>query len=185
MFEADRTLGSNRWPVVRLSAGSRTEVVLLSSRFFAITTHWNKCTVPCCGDDCPLCEILPARGLFYAAVTCASRLSILELASQSSSHFEQSVRFAPGGFNAGQVVELQRRGAKHPVRSEVCRFQEGVTAVDHFDLVRHVMALYKYPVPNPTEDLATYEIRCSGIARVRCNRAAELISNASSRQVSR
>jgi hypothetical protein len=185
MFEADRTLGSNRWPVVRIASGSRTEVVLLSSRFFALTTHWNKCTVPCCGDDCPLCELLPARGLFYVAVTCASRLSILELASQSSSLFEQAAKFAPGGFAPGQVVELGRKGTKQPVRSEVVRFQLGCSAVDHFELVRHVMALYKYPVPNPTEDLATYEIRCSGIARVRCNRAAELITNAGSRQVSR
>lgn len=185
MFNADRTLGSNRWPVIRLVAGSSTEVVLLSTRFFAITTHWNKCTVPCCGDDCKLCEVLPSRGLFYVAAMCVSRVSILELASQSASHFEQHAKLLHGGLRPGLVFNLQRRGAKSPVRSEVIRYQEKCSEVSQLELATRVMALYKFPCPNPGEDLGTYEIRCRGVARVRCNRAAELIGNASSRQASR
>lgn len=185
MFDADRTLGSSRWPVLRLVAGSKTEVVLLSTRFFCITTHWNKCTVPCCGDDCRLCEVLPARGLFYVAVMCSSRVSILELASQSASHFELHAKLLHGGLRAGLVVQLERRGAKSPVRSEGVRFQENCSEVSQLELAQRVMALYKFPCPNCGEDLATYEIRCRGIARVRCNRAAELIGDARERQVSK
>lgn len=185
MFNADRTLGASRWPVVRLGAGSRTEVVLLSTRFFSLTTHWNKCTLPCCGDDCRLCEMLPARGLFYAAVHCVSRISILELASQSASHFEQHAKLLGGGMRVGLVFQLERRGAKHPVRSEIIREQDKCSEVAALELAARVMALYKFPCPNPGDDLPAYEARCRSVAKVRCDRAADLLSNASSRQVSR
>lgn len=185
MFNADRSLGSHRWPVIRLVAGSCTEVVLLSSRFFAITTHWNKCTVPCCGDNCRLCEVLPSRGLFYVGAMCCSRVSILELASQSASLFEQHAKLLHGGMRPGLVFGLKRRGAKSPVNSEVLRFQEKCTEVSQLELATRVMALYKLPCPNPGEELGEYEIRISGLVRVRCNRAAELLCNARDRQVSR
>lgn len=173
MFNADRTLGSNRWPVVRLRAGCCTEIVLLSTRFFALTTHWNKCTVPCCGDDCALCELLPGRGLFYVACMCNSRVSILELASQSASHFEQHAKLLHGGMVPGLVFSLARKGAKSPVFSEVIRQQGNCTEVSQLDLATHVMALFKFPLPNPGEDLFRYEERCRAIAKVRCDRAAE------------
>lgn len=185
MFNADPTLGTSRWPVVRLGGNSRTEVTLLSTRFFCLTTHWYGVTVPCCGEDCRLCELLPARGLFYAAVHCNSRISILELASQSSAHFEQHAKLLHGGMRIGLVFALERRGAKHPVRSEVVREQSKCSEVAPLDLARRVMALYKFPCPNPGEDLAMYEKRCRIVAKARCDRTAELIANASSRQVNR
>lgn len=185
MFNADRSLGSNRWPVVRLGAGSRTEVTLLSTRFFALTTHWNKCTVPCCGDDCRLCEMLPSRGLFYVAVHCASRISILELGSQSASHFEQHAKLLGGGMRPGLVFQLARRGQKSPVASEIIREQEKCVEVAALELATRVMALYKFPCPNPGEDLVAYELRCRSVAKVRCDRAAELLSKAADRQVNR
>lgn len=185
MFNADRTLGSNRWPVVRLVAGSQTEIVLLSTRFFALTTHWCKCTVPCCGDDCRLCEVLPARGIFYVACMAVSRVSILELGSQSASYFEQHAKLLHGGMRPGQVFCLSRKGAKSPVRSEVLRLQENCAEVAQLELASHVMALYKFPCPNPGEDLFAYETRCRAIAKVRCDRNAELLLSARDRQVNR
>ena len=175
MFSADRTLGANRWPVVRLVAGSQTEIVLLSTRFFALTTHWNKYTIPCCGDDCRLCEILPARGLFYVACLAQSRVSILELGSQSASYFEQHAKFAGGGMRVGLVFQMSRRGAKSPVRSEIIREQEKCSEVSQLDLAAHVMALYKFPPPNPGEDLHAYSDRSARVAKVRIDRIAETI----------
>lgn len=185
MFEADRTLGVHRWPVVRLRGGSMTEVVLLSTRFFALTTHWSNATFPCCGDDCPCCELLPSRGLFYVAVHCASRISILELGSQSASHFEQHAKLLHGGMKPGLVFQLTRQGAKHPVRSEVVRTQEKCSEVSQLELATRVMCLYKYPCPNPGEDLAAYERRCRAVAKVRCTRTAETLVNKRDRQMSR
>jgi len=172
MFEADRTLGANRWQVIRLVGGSTTEVVLLSSRFFALTTHWNGYTVPCCGDNCPLCELLPSRGLFYLACGCNSRISILELGSQSSSSLEQHCKLLHGGMRPGLVIRLSRRGAKKPVASEVLRFQERCSEVSMLDLATKVMAVYKFPPPNPGEELHDYSARCARCARVRLERIA-------------
>jgi hypothetical protein len=181
MFNADRTLGAHRWPVVRLGANSRTEVVLLSTRWFCLTTHWNRCTIPCCGEDCLLCDLLPSRGLFYAAVHCCSRVSILELASQSAAHLEQHAKLLGGGMRVGLVFSLERRGAKHPVRSEIVREQEKCAEVSQLELATRVMALFKFPCPNPGEDISAYERRCRLVAKVRCDRAAELLSNATKR----
>lgn len=176
MFTADRSLGSARWPVVRLVPGSKTEIVLLSPSFFEITTHWYKCTVVCPGEDCDLCELLPSRGLFYVACFCASRLSILELGSQSASHFEQHCKLLHRGMIAGQVVELHRRTAKSPVHSEVVRFQENAASVTTLTLAARVMALYKFPPPNPAENLERYEQRLREAAKLRNRRlAAQLI----------
>lgn len=182
MFTADSSLGHHRWDIVRLRGGNRTEIVLLSSHFFCLTTHWNKVTLPCCGDDCRLCDLLPARGLFYVAVGCNGRLSILELAAQSSSYFEQHAKLFHGGMIPGLVFQLSRRGDKQPIISEVVRFQDKCAEVCHLTLAAHVMALYKFPCPNPGEDLAAYEGRCRLIAKVRCDRAADLLCDASKRQ---
>lgn len=178
MFSADKTLGVNRWPVVRLGANARTEVVLLSSKFFALTTHWDKCTLPCPGDDCRLCETLPARGLFYVAVMCNSRISMLELGALSASHFEQNAKLLHGGMNPGLVVLLSRKGPKQPVKSEGLRVQENCSEVSTLDLCAHVMALYKFPCPNPNEGLLGYELRCRQLAKVRSDRHAERLSKA-------
>ena len=183
MFEADHTQGTNRWDVVRLKGGRKTEVVLLSSRFFALTTHWHKCTVPCVGDECPLCDLLPARGLFYLAVGCNSRICLLEMGSVSASYLEQQAKFCHQAMIPGHVYELGRKGDKTPIRAEYVRAMENVKEISHIDLARHVMALYKYPCPNPGEDLEVYERRCRSVARVRCQRIADVLLHARERQM--
>lgn len=172
MFEADRQSGSHRWPVVRLRAGSKTEVVLLSSQFFSITTHWIGHTVPCAIDDCDLCELLPQRGLFYLAGMVNSRVHLVELGSQSASLLEQHAKLLNGGMKPGQVYELARFGAKHPVRSEVIRFQEGAIEISMLSLAAHAMALYRFPCPNPGEQIHEYAGRLQKLAQRRNVQAA-------------
>jgi hypothetical protein len=167
MFEGDLGTAGSRWPVVRLGLGSKTEVTLLSRRCFILTTHFYKRTVPCSGDGCCLCELLPARGLFYVAVFCASRISLLELGAQSASSFEQHARFSTGSMSPGIVFELSRRGRKSPVYSEFVRVQQVREEVTELNLARHVMALYKFPPPNPAQTLDEYEARCRVIAERR------------------
>lgn len=184
MFDADHTLSASRWPLVRLGARSETEVVLLSDRFFSITTHWNGCTVPCPGDGCLLCETSPRRGLFYLAVGCDSRRSLLELASQSANDFEQSAKLYGGGMTPGGVFALSRRSAKAPIRSVFVRRQEVREPVDILTLARHVMAVYKFPPPNPQEDIATYEKRCRSMAKVRTDRIVRELTEKSTIRMS-
>lgn len=183
MFSSDRTLGANRWHVVRLRGGCQTEVVLLSTRFFELTTHWVNQTVPCAGDGCLLCDEIGPRGLYYAAVMCNSRVMILELGCQSSSYLEQHARLLHGGMQPGQVYVLSRSGDKKPVRSECIRVVNTAKEVEHMDLVAHVMAVYKFPPPNPGEGINSYEGRCRKIAQVRNARVAQLRSDARDRRV--
>lgn len=167
MFDADYGCAGNRWPVVKLGAGSRAEIVLLSDRFFAITTHFNHHTLPCAGDGCALCEFLPARGLFYAACFCTGCVRLLELGGQSSADLEQHAKLLYGGMAVGQVYSLSRKARKSPVRSECIRLEPRATAVPLLSLAAHTMALYKFPPPNPSDDIASYELRCRLIANKR------------------
>lgn len=175
MFSADSTLGTHRWPVVKLKSGSRVEAILLRDRFFCVTTHWVGRSELCCVDDCPLCEFLPSRGLFYLPVACNSRRALLELGSLSASDLESHCKLLHGGIRPGLVVSFSRRGDKHPLHSEVVRVTEGVAAEDLITVAQRVMALFKFPPPNVGEDIDAYERRCRSIARVRCSRHAEAL----------
>lgn len=172
MFEADMTLGVHRWHVVRLVAGTTTEAVLLSQAFFCVTTHWQRVTVLCSIADCPLCEFLPARGLFYIAVHCLGAVRMIELGAQSAAHLEQHCKLLHGGMKPGQVIRFQRRAAKSPIHSEVVRFQENASPVTRLNLAKHVMALYKFPPPNVNEDIQSYSLRISESVRLRNARLA-------------
>lgn len=173
MFEADKTLGVNRWPLVRLLPGRRTEVVLLSSKFFCLTTHWVGRSVACPGANCPLCVTNAARGLWYLPVRWDSRVSLLELGAVSSSLVEQAAKLFGGGVKPGLVMELQRSGPKKPVTGQAVRVIAGVAAIEFLDLVRHVMCLYKFPPPNLGDDLHSYEVRCRSIAMTRVRRICD------------
>lgn len=175
MFQADRGSSGYRWPVLRMTAGSHTRVTLLSVKFFELTTHYVGCTVPCCGDGCELCDLLPSRGLFYLAVNCQQRVSILELGGQSAMKLEQHMKFMHSGLLAGHVIDLTRRGKKSPVYGEVVETLPGVAAVTHLELVQRVMALYKFPPPNPSETFEAYERRCAALAITRCKRLVERV----------
>lgn len=173
MFTADQVLGAHRWPLVRLGAKSRTEVILLSDRFFTLTTHWNNGTIPCPGQDCQVCELLPSRGLYYLAVWCASRINLLELGAHSAVALDQHCGLMHGGLRPGLVVELRREGAKHPVRSEVLREVDQTKTVSELELAKRTMAIYKFPPPNPGEELGGYERRCRALAKIRTDRVAD------------
>ena len=167
MFQANQNGGGSRWPLVRISAGSTCEVVLLGSKFLPLTVHWVGRSVPCCGDGCGLCAWLPGRGLFYLPVMCLGRASILELGSLSSSHLEQHCKLLHQGVRAGLVVGLSRRTAKAPIYAEVVDERPGVTEVGVLEFAPRVMALYQLPGPNVGESLDGYSARVAEITRRR------------------
>ena len=170
MFDVTSALGSHRWPLVRISAHGKTSVTLCSDRFLPLSVHWVGRSIVCCGPSCPLCQVLPQRGLFYAAVSLAGRASILELGSLSASLLEQHMKLLHGGFRPGHEIELTRSSAKAPVRSEVISTKTGVTCVPLMMLVARVVALYHLPGPNPDEDFADYEKRLVHMCAIRCER---------------
>jgi len=172
MFSNDSTRGSNRWHVIRVRSGCQTEVINLSEAFFPITTHYIGHTVPCCLDNCALCDWKPQRGLFYLAVYCLSRTMMLELGAQSSGHLEQHAKLMHHGLRSGQVIRCQRRGQKQPIYTEITDCQQNVTAVAPIDLASKVMALYKLPCSNPGDTIDDYSSRLAGIVRIRNERLA-------------
>ena len=177
MFDADFGSATRRWPLVRFGQNSRTRCTLLSTQFFAVTTHWTGVTVLCPGERCELCELVPARGLFYLAVGCEQRVSLLESGSQSAAHLEQHLKLLHGGMVCGHVLDLRRAGKRQPVFAECVETRPNVGGVTYEELMRHVMVVYKMPAPNPSESLKEYEVRISNMVRRRNERAAKMIRN--------
>lgn len=180
MFDGSHSAGAVRWPIVRIAPGGVTEVIVASDRFLPVTTHWVRRTVMCPGDGCELCEVLPARCLFYLAVVCASRPSILEMSSMSSSYFEQHCKLLHGGIQPGLVVQLTRAGHKSPVRSEVLSRKPGVQCVSVTALVSKVMPLYQLPCANPDEGFEAYELRLRKMVLLRASRERALLESRAS-----
>lgn len=172
MFEADKSQGASRWHVIRLRGGSTTEIVLLTRRFFEVTTHWVGHTIACAGAGCELCELLPARGLFYHACHVMGRVHLVELGAQAASHMEQAANLLHGGFLPGQEWLLKRRTDKSPIHSECTGHRQVGGEVLPIQLAAKVMAIYKYPCPNPYEEIESYDRRLHEMAVRRCRSAA-------------
>lgn len=172
MFDHDGVAGVVRWPLVRISVGGKTRVVLLSKEFLPLSIHWVGKSVVCSRENCALCEWLPARALFYVACSVGGRASMLELGAMSSSHLEQHCKLLHRGMRPGLVVELTRRSAKSPVYAEVVEEMTSVAEVTLVELVGRVMALYHLPGPNPGECLEAFEKRVRMLASKRSEIAA-------------
>ena len=180
MFNADLGNAGYRWPVVRLRPKCETELTLLSSGFFCLTTHFQRVTVVCAVDGCELCEMLPARGLFYLACLCQGRRSILELGACSANDVEHHAKLLHGGLRPGLQFRLWRDTAKGAVRSEVFGCAPGCGEVEQLTLAQRVLALYKLPCCNPGETIEVYERRIRAVVQRR-NRylAQSLVSHKS------
>jgi len=175
MFQADQT-GMYRWPLVRVEVHGETEIVLLSQKFLPLTVHWSRRSMLCAGDNCALCSWLPARGLYYVACICSGRVSMLELASLSSSYLQQHCKLLHGGMRAGLKIRLSRSSRKAPVHGEVVGELSGVVAVEVSELAPRVMALYQMPGPNPDEAFEIWESRLCQLAQRRAEAEVKRLS---------
>lgn len=184
MFSPSPSAGASRWKVVRVLNNCETEVVVVGSAFFCLTTHWIPLgrgrSVLCPQDDCALCDVLPARGFFYLPCVWDARTAILELSSLASSHLEQHCKLLHGGIRPGLVLRLSRRGQKQPIRSEVVGFREGATSPSAELFASRVLAIYNYPPCNPSENMLDYEKRIRSAARTRAGRDFDLYMKAAS-----
>lgn len=183
MFNADSGNAGYRWQLVRLAAGRESEVTLLSREFFALTTHFVRVTLACAGDGCALCDVLPARGLFYLACMCQGRLSMLELGNFSANDLESHAKLLHGGLRPGLQFRLRRRTKRGAVFSEVIGELPGVEAVGRVLLAQRVLAMYKLPCCNPTESFERYEERIRSIVLRRNEQLAKQLLRSESRGV--
>lgn len=163
MFTADFSNAGSRWQLIRLRCGAETTITNLSREFFQLTTHFSHVTVPCAGDGCALCEMLPARGSLYLAAMCQGRLSIVECGVHSANDIEQHAKLLHGGLQPGLVFRLRRVTRKGTIHSEVLELLPGVAPVPIRTLAQRVLAIYKLPCCNPEETLEAYECRIRAI----------------------
>ena len=173
MFDSPDSAGVHRWPVLKLRAGSKCSGVLLGSRFLPLSSHWVGRTVPCPGENCRLCPILPVRGLYYLPISVEGRASILEMSPVASANLEQHARLLHSGLTVGQLVEFSRRGAKSPIHAEIVEQRVGVNEVPFLMFVSRVMSLYHLPAANPSESIEAYEKRLRAISLLRAEREYE------------
>lgn len=185
MFQSPDTAGVHRWPVLKLRAGSVTQVVLLGTRFLPLSSHWVGRTLPCPGEQCPLCSILPIRGLYYLPISLDGRASILEMSPVASANLEQHAKLLHGGLQVGQLVEFSRRGAKSPLHGVIVEQRDGVNAVPFLMFASRVMALYHLPASNPGESIEAYDERLRGITLVRSEREYAIQMKRAAAQLSR
>jgi hypothetical protein len=167
MFNADTGNSGYRWQLIRMRPHSESEVTLLSSSFFSLTTHFSRITVACAVEECALCELLPSRGLFYLACMCQGRRHILELGVFSANDLEQHAKLLHGGLRPGLRFRLWRDTKKGAVHSEVLGETAGCGEVDQLTLAQRVLAVYKLPCCNPGESIDIYERRIHGIVQRR------------------
>lgn len=167
-----------RWPVLRVEAGTRSEVVLLSARWLHLQTHFHKRTQLCLGDEgCPVCAFLPSRGYYYLpAAFCSTRRPVLlELSPLASADLEQNARLTEQGMRSGLVVAFTRRSARAPLRSEVLEQGPVRGTLADWEWYSAVMGIYGFGAMRPDESVEDYRERLRPSAVSRAERlAAEL-----------
>jgi hypothetical protein len=90
----------------------RIEFQVLSAAVYSVPTHWIGRSVPCAGDDCPMCVLRQPRQLYFAGLRFERQSSIFELPQSLERAIEQSwVKFG-GDLPAGLVVAARRAGPR-------------------------------------------------------------------------
>lgn len=171
-----------RWPVVRLQAGSKCRVQLLSGDWVRLVTHFSGRTFLCPEvEECDACNVLPGRAYWYLPCLHVDerRQALLEMSAHASSDLEQRCRFQGAALGAGVEVELSRRSKKAPLGIEVYGQAETPKVAIFHEWVSALMLLYKLPAVLPGESIDAYGDRVKDrvLARARVM-ADEYRSNA-------
>lgn len=158
-MQAEAPTVAARWPVLRVQPGHDVEVMLLSSDWLRLNTHFHKRTVLCSESlCCPLCPLLPSRPYWYLPVSAEPRKTfcLLELSPSASSSLEQTAKFANGAIMAGQNFRLWRRAKKKPIGCEWLGLSKGACTVSVSEWVSPLMAIYGLPILRPGETIEEY-----------------------------
>lgn len=94
--------------------GSRLKVEfqVLSSGVFSVPTHWIGRSVPCAGDDCPMCVMRQPRDLFFVGLRFERQCSIFEVPLSLERAITQAWAKFGGDLPAGLVVYARRSGPR-------------------------------------------------------------------------
>lgn len=166
-----------RWPMLRLQAGSKCDVQLLSGDWVRLVTHFSRRTFLCAEvDECDACNVLPGRAYWYLPVLHleAKRQAILELSCHASADLVQRCRFVGFAIRAGVQVALSRRSKKAPLGIEVMDQAEGAPLAKLHEWVSALMLVYKLPGLLPGESVEVYGARVKDRVLARAKVMADL-----------
>lgn len=166
-----------RWTVLRVEAHRESRVELLSGDWLRLATHFFRGTFLCAeGEDCPACEVLPARCYWYlpCLIRPGSWLGLLELSATASADLEQRTKMAGLRICSGLEVVLSRKTKKAPIRCEPTAIKESPSVARPHEWVSGLFRVFGLSGLEPGETLE----HCSGRLRPTITRRAEVRANA-------
>jgi len=171
-----------RWPIFRVESAAVLQVELLSGSWIRLATHYSGRTFLCADcEECPLCELLPARAFWYlpAVKIPGRRPGLLELSAHASADLEQVANLAFGSVGAGCRLDLSRRSAKAPIRSEAVSFTASPDRVRVDEWGSCLMAIYGLPPMHCEEAVAVYGDRVRPLLMTRARVTADRLRSRS------
>lgn len=145
------------------------EFQVLSSQVYEVPTHWVGRSVPCAGEDCPMCPIRQPRQMYFVGLRCDRASGVFEIPSSVAHAINVAWQQVGGSELAGVVLLARRVGARAEWIGSECRRSQLLSAKVHQQQVAAAVAeLYKLQTPMLAETFVEW------FERVRVGQAATL-----------
>lgn len=150
--------------VLKVGAGSRTEVIITGESVVWIGQHWMRRPQMCLSEDCPACRWNRPRTIGFMSVqTRDGRGSLLEI---SVGAYERLIGLMGLDGERGRKVDalglvcsVSRRGRKTPLVLEPTDERVMVPYVSSDRIIRVIALLYGWPRPADGELIDAYQAR--------------------------
>jgi hypothetical protein len=90
----------------------RVQVQVLSPACYSVPTHWVGRSVPCAGEDCPMCPIRQPRMLWFVGLAWQGQSGVYEVAASLERAIDRAWRLHGRDDAAGVVVSAGRSGPR-------------------------------------------------------------------------
>lgn len=126
----------------------KIEFQVLSLGVYSVPTHWVGRSVPCAGQDCPMCVLRQPRSLFFAGLRFERESAVYEIPSSLERAIFGGWRNAPGDEIAGVCVSATRLGPRDEWRPmETRRAQLAAPKIHQQQVAAAVAELYRLEKP--------------------------------------
>lgn len=155
--EEVEVVGRRGLTLLRVMAGSRSEVVLQSDQVEVVRTHWFERQILCPGWDCPACETYSSRvAVFFVALAVVGprvQPVLVEVTASEWARCGLLSRMGVGVVEAGGRLEISRSAARRAAR--VTLTDVGGTVVPELRtrerLIDAISLLFNLPARAPAE----------------------------------
>lgn len=168
-------------PVLRVRAGDRVGLRVLSVDLPWVSTHYVDRQYFCPGEDCPLCFARAVREHGYLVVQTTSyrenRVFLLEVTPAAYEHMRALAMFEGEMRLLGLEVEASRRRANSPLRLEYSGHTQlpEDRIVPRWKIMTAISVLYQMPSPSEGEGDLAWATRVRPVAMQHAQAAANLL----------